>query len=143
MTPPIVTDVVVKLTTPEPELEAENDPLKVAEKLSDPAIGTVCVIVKVNVPEIPIAPFPDTNVWKFPKLDPVGVLKLVEPRPVNVIMTAFPIPPRNVTELVPLPAQPAHVNVPEVENVTGSALATDAANIMNPATTKGMKSFFR
>ena len=41
MTPPIVTEVTVKLTTPEPELEAENRPVKVAAKLSLPAIGTV------------------------------------------------------------------------------------------------------
>src|ERR1051325_9291616 len=40
-------------------------------------------------------------------------------------MTALPMPPRKVTELVPLPAQPAHVKVPDVENVTGSALASD------------------
>lgn len=39
--PPIVTDVVVKFTTPEPELEALNRPVKVAEKLSLPAMGTV------------------------------------------------------------------------------------------------------
>jgi hypothetical protein len=31
----------VKLTTPEPELEAENRPVKVAPKLSLPAVGTV------------------------------------------------------------------------------------------------------
>ena len=40
-------------------------------------------------------------------------------------MSALPIPPRNVTEFVPLPAQPAHVNVPDVENVTASAFAVD------------------
>lgn len=39
--PPIVTEVTVKLTTPEPELEAENRPVNVAEKLSLPATGTV------------------------------------------------------------------------------------------------------
>jgi hypothetical protein len=44
---------------------------------------------------------------------------------VNVIMTALPMPPRNVTELVPLPEHPAQVKVPEVEKVTGSALAAD------------------
>ena len=54
----------------------------------------------------------------------MGVFKLVDPSPVNVIMTALPIPPRKVTELVPLPEHPAQVKVPEVENVTGSALAS-------------------
>jgi hypothetical protein len=39
--PPMVTEVVVKFTTPVPELLALNVPLKVAEKLSLPAIGTV------------------------------------------------------------------------------------------------------
>ena len=39
--PPIVTEVVVKLTTPLPELLALKVPLNVAEKLSLPAIGTV------------------------------------------------------------------------------------------------------
>src|SRR5215217_1734678 len=39
-------------------------------------------------------------------------------------MTALPMPPRKVTELVPLPEHPAQVKVPEVENVTGSALAS-------------------
>jgi hypothetical protein len=43
-------------------------------------------------------------------------------------MRALPIPPRKVTELVPLPAQPPHVKVPDVEKVTGSALATDVPN---------------
>ena len=62
VTPPIVMAVVVKLTTPEPELLAENNPVKVAEKLSLPAIGTVCVIVSVKVPDAAIAPFPLTNV---------------------------------------------------------------------------------
>ena len=57
----------------------------------------------------------------MPKLEPVGVFKLVEPRPVNVSISAFPMPPRKVTELVPLPEQPAHVKVPEVLKVTGSA----------------------
>ena len=35
------------------------------------------------------------------------------------------MPPRKVTELVPLPEQPTHVKVPDVEKVTGSALASD------------------
>jgi hypothetical protein len=125
VTPPMVTAVVVKLTTPLPELLALNVPLKVAAKLSLPAVGTVCVIVRVKVPEAAITPLPEKKVWKLPKLEPVGVFKEVDPRPVNVIMRALPIPPRKVTELVPLPAQPPHVKVPDVEKVTGSALASD------------------
>ena len=39
--PPIVTAVVVNVTTPLPELLALNVPLNVAEKLSLPAIGTL------------------------------------------------------------------------------------------------------
>lgn len=39
--PPIFTEVTLKLTTPVPELLALKVPLKVAEKLSLPAIGTV------------------------------------------------------------------------------------------------------
>ena len=124
--PPIVTEVTVKLTTPLPEFEALNNPVNVAAKLSLPAIGTVWVIVNVKVPLAAMAPLPLTKVWKFPKLDPVGVFKLVDPNPVNVIIRAFPIPPRKVTEFEPLPAQPAHVKVPEVEKVTGSAFAVDA-----------------
>src|SRR5215217_4467191 len=58
--PPIVTDVTVKFTTPVPELLALKLPLKVAEMLSLPAIGTVCVIVRVKVPETLIAPVPLT-----------------------------------------------------------------------------------
>jgi hypothetical protein len=123
--PPIVIDVTVKFTTPEPELDAENNPVKVAEKLLLPAIGAVWVIVSVKVPEAAIAPLPLKKVWKLPKLEPVGVLKLVDPKPVNVIINALPIPPRKVTELVPLPAHPAQVKVPEVEKVTGSAFAFD------------------
>jgi hypothetical protein len=53
------------------------------------------------------------------------VFRLVDPRPVNVIRRALPIPPRNVTELEPLPEHPAQVKIPDVENVTGSALASD------------------
>jgi hypothetical protein len=37
----IVTEVTVKSTFPEPELLALNDPLKVDEKLSLPAMGAV------------------------------------------------------------------------------------------------------
>src|SRR6185503_231968 len=40
-------------------------------------------------------------------------------------MRALPMPPRKVTEFVPLPLHPAQVKVPDVENVTGSALASD------------------
>lgn len=127
--PPIVTDVTVKLTTPVPELLALNDPEKVAPKLLLPAIGTVWVMVSVKVPEAFITPFPETKVWKLPKLEPVGVFRLVDPRPVNVIMRALPMPPKKVTELVPLPAQPPHVKVPDVEKVTGSALASAVAKV--------------
>ena len=137
--PPMVTDVVVKLTTPEPELEALNVPLKVAAKLSLPAIGTVCVIVSVKVPEAPMTPLPETKVWKFPKLEPVGVFKLVDPRPVNVIMRALPAPPRKVTELVPLPAHPTHVKVPDVVNVTGSACASEVVSMAIATSTALMK----
>lgn len=129
MIPPIVTDVVVKLTTPVPELLALKVPEKVAEKLSLPAIGTVWVIVNVNVPDRLITPLPEKKVWKLPKLDPVGVFRLVDPSPVKVSIMALPIPPKKVTELVPLPEQPAHVNVPDVEKVTGSALAVSAAAV--------------
>lgn len=129
----MVTEVTVKLTTPEPELLALKVPLKVAAKLSLPAVGMVCVIVRVKVPEAAMTPVPLTKVWKLPKLEPVGVFKLVDPRPVNVIMTALPMPPRKVTEFVPLPAQPPHVKVPDVEKVTGSAFASDvpSATIAN------------
>src|ERR1043165_1733063 len=123
----MVTEVAVKLTTPVPELLALNVPLKVAEKLLLPATGMVCVMVSVKVPEAAITPVPETKVWKLPKLEPVGVFRLVDPRPVNVIMRALPMPPKKVTELVPLPEQPPHVKVPEVEKVTGSALASDWA----------------
>ncbi len=81
-------------------------------------------MVSVKVPEAAIAPVPETKVWKLPKLEPVGVFRLVDPRPVNVIMRALPIPPRKVTELEPLPAHPPQVKMPDVENVTGSALAS-------------------
>ena len=125
----MVTAVVVKLTTPLPELLAVKSPVKVAEKESLPAIGTVWVIVRVKVPEALMVPEPDAKVWKLPKLEPVGVFRLVDPRPVNVIMRALPAPPRKVTELVPLPLQPTHVKVPDVENVTASALASDVPSV--------------
>jgi hypothetical protein len=134
VTPPIVIELTVKVTTPEPELDAENDPVKVAEKLSLPGVGTVWVIVRVNVPEN-AAPLPLTKVWKLPKLEPVGVSKLVDPRPVKVSNTALPKPPLNVTALVPLPVQPPQVKIPEVLNVTGSAFAVEAPIAMKPATT--------
>jgi hypothetical protein len=133
--PPIVTEVTVKLTTPEPEFDAENRPVKVAEKLSLPAVGTVWVIVSVNVPDAAMDPVPLTKVWKLPKLEPVGVFKLVDPRPVKVIINALPMPPRKVTEFVPLPEHPAQVKVPDVENVTGSAFAVEAPIAMKPAST--------
>ena len=136
-------DVTVKFTTPLPELLALNKPVNVAEKLSDPAIGAVCVIVRVKVPDAAIVPLPLTNVWKFPKLEPVGVFKLVEPSPVKVIMSALPIPPRKVTELLPLPAQPAHVNVPLVLKVTGSACAVPAVTDKKPATSASIRVVFR
>ena len=56
------------------------------------------------------------------------MFKLVEPRPVKVIMSALPIPPRKVTEFVPLPVQPPQVKTPEVEKVTGSACACEVPN---------------
>ena len=58
----MVTDVTVKLTIPEPELDALNVPLNVAEKLLLPAVGTVCVIVRVKVPVALMTPVPLTNV---------------------------------------------------------------------------------
>ena len=60
--PPMVTEVTVKLTTPLPELLALNSPVKVAEKLSLPAIGIVWVMVSVKVPEAAMAPVPLTKV---------------------------------------------------------------------------------
>jgi len=62
---------------------------------------------------------------------------------VNVIISAFPMPPRNVTEFVPLPAHPAHVNVPLVLNVTGSACAVPAATDKKPATSASIKEVFK
>ena len=117
------------MTTPLPEFDALNKPVNVAEKLSLPAIGTVCVIVSVKVPDAAMAPLPLKKVWKLPKLVPVGVFKDVDPNPVNVIISAFPIPPKKVTEFEPLPAQPAQVKMPLVLNVTGSALASDFASV--------------
>ena len=58
VTLPIVTDVTLKLTTPLPELLALKVPENVAPKLSLPAVGTVCVIVSVNVPEAAMTPLP-------------------------------------------------------------------------------------
>ena len=121
----MVTDVVVKLTTPLPEFEALKSPVNVDEKLLLPAVGTVCVIVRVKVPEAATGPLPEKKVWKFPKLEPVGVFRLVLPNPVNVIISAGPAP--NVTEFVPLPEQPPQVKIPDVLKVIGSALACGAA----------------
>jgi hypothetical protein len=50
------------LTIPEPELEAVKPPLKVAEKVSLPATGTVCVMVRVKLPEMLMRPVPLTKV---------------------------------------------------------------------------------
>lgn len=99
------------------------------------------MIVSVNVPEI-AAPLPLTKVWKLPKLEPVGVSKLVDPRPVKVSNTALPKPPVKVTELVPLPVQPPQVKTPEVLNVTGSAFAVEAPIAMKPATTTAITIVF-
>lgn len=59
--PSMVIEVIVKVTTPVPELEAVKVPLNVAEKLSLPTVGTVCEIVSVKVPEA-LAPAPLTKV---------------------------------------------------------------------------------
>jgi|SRR5262245_24035189 len=59
---PMIIDVTVKFTTPVPELLAENVPLKVAEKKPLPPLGTVCVMVSVNVPEALIGPEPEKKV---------------------------------------------------------------------------------
>lgn len=139
---PMVTDVTVKLTTPLPELLALNVPVNVAEKLLDPAVGIVCVTVSVKVPDRAIAPLPLKKVWKLPKLEPVGVFREVEPRPVNVSIIALPIPPRNVTELVPLPEQPAHVKMPDVLKVTGSALASSVPSVTIATSTALMRVSF-
>ena len=48
----------VKVTSPVPELLALKLAVKVADKLSDPAIGTVCVTVSVKVPEALMTPLP-------------------------------------------------------------------------------------
>ena len=93
------------------------------------------MIVRVNVPDAAIEPLPLTKVWKLPRLEPVGVFKLVDPKPVNVIINALPMPPRKVTEFEPLPEQPPHVKVPDVVNVTGSAFAVEAPIAMKPAST--------
>ena len=140
--PPIVTDVTVKLTTPVPEFDALNAPLNVAEKESLPATGMVCVIVSVKVPDTLMRPFPEKKVWKLPKLLPVGVFKEVDPRPVNVIISALPLPPRNVTELVPLPEHPAQVKTSEVEKVTGSAFAFDVASVTTARSSAPMTAAF-
>ena len=129
--PLIATEVTVKFTTPEPELLAVKSPVNVDENELLPAVGAVWVTVNVNVPEAAMAPFPEKNVWKLPKLEPVGVFRDVEPKPVNVIISAFPWPPRKVTEFVPLPEQPAHVNTPAVEKVIGVA---ETFEELNPST---------
>ena len=93
------------------------------------------MIVRVNVPDT-AAPLPLTKTWKLPKLEPVGVSKLVSVvRPVKVINTELPIPtPGKVTALLPLPVQGgAQVKTPDVLNVTGSAFAVEAPIAMKPA----------
>src|SRR5687767_1439287 len=99
-------------------------------------------MVSVKVPDAPMTPLPLTKVWKLPKLEPVGVFRLVDPRPVKVIINALPMPPRKVTELVPLPEQPAQVKTPDVENVTGSAFAVEAPIAMKPASTAAITIVF-
>ena len=89
----------------------------------------------MNVPDAAMTPLPLKNVWKLPKLEPVGVFRLVDPKPVNVIISALPMPPRKVTELEPLPAQPPQVKIPEVLKVTGSAFAVEAPKAIKPAST--------
>jgi hypothetical protein len=124
--------VTLKLTTPLPELLALKLPLNVAENESLPAVGTVWVIVSAKVPEaLMTLPLPDTNVWKLPKLEPVGVFSEVDPRPVKVSINALSVSPKKVTEFDPLPAQPTHVNMPDVLKVIGSAFAGEG---LNPAT---------
>ena len=100
------------------------------------------MIVRVKVPEAAMAPAPLKKVWKLPRLEPVGVFKLVDPRPVNVIINALPAPPKKVTELLPLPAQPAQVKVPDVVKVTGSAFAEDAPIAMRPASSAVIRVVF-
>src|SRR5688500_20293726 len=90
-------------------------------------------MVSVKVPDAPMTPLPLTKVWKLPKLEPVGVFRLVDPRPVKVIINALPMPPRKVTELVPLSVQPAQVKTPDVENVTGFVFAVEAPIVMKTA----------
>jgi hypothetical protein len=60
--PPRVKAVVVKLTTPVPELLALNVPLKLDENESLPALGTIWVIVSAKVPETAISPLPEKKV---------------------------------------------------------------------------------
>ena len=98
-------------------------------------------MVSVKVPDALTAALPLKKVWKLPKLEPVGVFRLVDPRPVNVIISALP-KLVNVTELVPLPEQPAQVNVPDVVNVTGSAFAVEAPTAMKPASTAAITIVF-
>jgi hypothetical protein len=98
-------------------------------------------MVSVNVPDALTGPVPLKNVWKLPKLEPVGVFRLVDPRPVKVIMNALPKLVK-VTEFVPLPAQPAQVKVPDVVNVTGSAFAVEAPIAMKPASTAAITIVF-
>jgi hypothetical protein len=54
-------------------------------------------------------------------------------------MKALPMPPKNVTELEPLPAHPAQVNTPDVVKVTGSAFAVEAPTAINAASSAVIK----
>src|SRR5690349_8582105 len=44
-------------------------------------------------------------------------------------MKTFPLTTQKVNEMVPPPRQPPQVKTPEVEKVTGSALASDVASV--------------
>jgi len=48
------------------------------------------------------------------------------------------MPPANVTELEPLPAQPTQVKVPEVVKVTGSAFASDLPKAAMTTTSRAL-----
>jgi len=52
------------------------------------------------------------------------------------------MPPKNVTEFVPLPEQPAQVKVPDVVKVTGSAFAVDAAMDIMPTSRAVIRDVF-
>src|SRR6185503_2005209 len=89
-----------------------------------------------------MAPVPLTKVWKLPKLEPVGVFRLVDPRPVNVIIKALPMPPRKVTELVPLPAQPPQGKTPQGVKGEGFSFRSGGPKANKPASTASNQIFF-